>query len=218
MPVLPKQFSLPRVFLHATLLLALAGCSTQPVDEPPTDLLPGNGTYTWEHGTVEPVPGVASREPGPADALRTAIDDSLGRRGYAQRSEAEAAWRVSYRSGQETRKEKLVPDDRVLQARMACYPPPMECQIIHEFVHFGPPKRPRNPEFDVTVDTVQVQIHDVKSGRLVWQGKVDAPPGDDGQPDQVALRKKMDRLLRSLPSARHRKLSQTSPAAAPAAQ
>jgi hypothetical protein len=215
MPVPTLLFPTARGLLPALALLVLAGCSARPLHEEQPPALPGGGTYTWDSGNVEPLPGVAAPPAGTMDAasIRAAIDNGLGNRGYEQRPEAEAAWRISYRSGQETRKEKLVPRDRLLEPRMSC--DLHDCRISHAFVHFGPPRYAENPEFAITENIVQVQIHEMKSGHLIWQGRVASELDAQGRPDEETLRKKMNKLMRELPSVRPRTASATPPAALP---
>lgn len=217
-PTARGQLPTARGLTSALLLLALAGCSSRVIHEEPPPSLPGGGTYTWASGGIEPLPGVPETAPGEAgsDTIRAAIDNGLVNRGYEPRPEAEASWRVSYRSGQETRKEKLVPKDRLLQPRMVCGP--HDCRITHTFVHFGPPHFAENPEYAITENVVQVWIHEVKSGHLIWQGSVASEVAANGQADNEVLRQKMSRLMRELPSVRPRSAKKTdnaAPAAAP---
>jgi hypothetical protein len=202
---LSTRFPPARGLVQAALLLALAGCSARAIHEQQPPALPGVGTYTWEVSGVEPVPGTTVSAPASAaeDHIRAAIDNGLTHRGYEQRPETEATWRVSYRSSETTRKEQLAPRDRMLQPRMICNPP-MECMIIQEWVHFGPPKYAENKEYTIAESTVQVQIHDAKTGQLIWQGRTASDLDENGQPDTDILRKNMKKLLRTLPSVRQK--------------
>lgn len=215
MPASPAHFCTARGLCQALGLLLLAGCGARAVHEQQPPALPGGGTYTWETSRIEALPEVPGRSAADAENIRAAIDNGLGNRGYLQRPETEAAWRVSYRTSTETRKEKFAPDDRMLMPRMVCGL--HDCSIRHEWVHFGPPRHGPNPEYEVAKRVVQVAIHDSRTGLLVWQGKVASELGESGQPDMDALRRQMNRLLRTLPPARQKRLSRApTPAAAPA--
>jgi hypothetical protein len=214
-PTTPPAWPTARGLCTLLALLALAGCSARPLHEQQPPSLPGGGTYTWEAGGIEPLPGVATPQESRMnpDSIRAAIDNGLTNRGYEPRPEGEATWRVSYRSIQQTRDEKLVPNDRLLEPRLSC--DRHDCRVTHQFVHFGPPLYAENPVIAVKEDIVQVQIHDMKSGHLIWQGYVATEPDAEGRPDEETMRKKINKLMRQLPGVRPRTAkADTTPAAA----
>jgi hypothetical protein len=196
------------------LLLALAGCSTsvQRAETAVPGQLPGPGTYTWSAAPPtlpEETPAdTASRSataplstapmPAPADAaVKSAITRALDRRGYAERPEHQAAWRVSYAAIVEAHSENLAPRDKLLQPRMTC--DLHDCRIQHQWEHFGPPLR-GDPVRNFFVGVVQVQVHDARNGRLVWRGHLRSEVDERGELDRRSLDTAMRKLIRGLPS------------------
>lgn len=190
------------ILLGCSLLLAVTACSTPPiVEKKAAGKLPGPGTYAWQDpvadaGDFSGNP-VAQMSAAAAADIRQAIDATLQQRGYRQRPPGEAAWRVSYQAKTETRTEDIAPDDKMLMPRMVCGL--HDCNIVQEWQAFGPPQYAETQR-SYRESTLRIELHDARSGEVVWRGSVSRELDGDEHWDMQALHHSIVRLLQRLPA------------------
>lgn len=199
-----KIMPLPLKRLAALLAaVLLTGCGPRVMVEQATgSQLPGAGTYAWgtatDHIAGEQNPRVNNDII--ADKVQHAIVTGLGRRGYQQVSKSDAAWLVHYHAGLETQTQTITETTPPVAPRVVCGA--YRCSTIYDWGFYGPPEAvTRTVTFHE--GTLLLDIHDARTGKLVWRGTLSDEVNVNKPLSQSALQKAIDKLLEKLPEAAH---------------
>jgi hypothetical protein len=183
----------------------LAGCGPHIlVEQSPTAHLPGNGIYAWgaasanEHIAGEENPRINNDII--AEKIQLAINTGLAQRGYRAGDKTTADWLVHYHAGLQKQTEQI--SEPLYQRPPHVFCNVYRCHTVNDWGFYGPPETiTRTVTFHE--GTLLLDIHDAKTGKLVWRGTLSDEVNINQPLNQSSLQKALDKMLQQLPLAPH---------------